>query len=143
LLDQVIEKYPNDVKVVFKHYPIRSHRYSEKAARASVAADRQGKFWEFHDKLFDNYKNLSDVKVYEFIRDLKLDRDKFEKDWKDPAVDAKVEADQKEGSKIGVRGTPTVFVNGRRLRNRSMEGFSALIDDELNKLKAAQAKPAG
>jgi protein-disulfide isomerase len=139
----VIEKYPNDVKVVFKHYPIRSHQYSEKAARASVAAHRQGKFWEFHDKLFDNYKNLSDVKIYEFIRDLKLDRDKFEKDWKDPAVDAKVESDQREGTKIGVRGTPTIFVNGRRLRKRNIEGFSQFIDDELNKLSAAKEKPAG
>ena len=136
----MIEKYPNDVKIVFKHFPLRSHRYSEKAARASVAADRQGKFWEFHDKLFDNYKNLNDQKIYEFIRDLKLDRKKFEKDWKNPVVDAKVESDQREGSKIGVRGTPTVFVNGRRLRKRSMEGISFLIDDELNKAQAAKAK---
>lgn len=136
----MIEKYPGNVKVVFKHYPIRSHRYSEKAARASIAAHRQGKFWEFHDKLFDNYKNLSDVKIYEFIRDLKLDRDKFEKDWKDPAVDAKVEADQREGSQIGVRGTPTIFVNGRRLRKRSLEGFSQLIDEELKKAETSKAK---
>ena len=134
----MIEKYPNEVKIVFKHFPIRSHKYSEKAARASVAADRQGKFWEFHDKLFDNYKSLSDVKIYEFIRDLNLDRERFEKDWKDPAVDAKVEADQQEGSKIGVRGTPTVFVNGRRLRNRNLEGFSQLIEDELSKIRSAQ-----
>ena len=53
-----------------------------------------------------------------------------------------VEADQREGRRIGVSGTPTVFVNGRRLRKRNIEGFSALIDDELNKLKAAKAKPA-
>ena len=134
----MIEKYPNEVKIVFKHFPIRSHRYSEKAARASVAADRQGKFWEFHDKLFDNYKNLSDTKVYEFIRDLQLDREKFEKDWKNPVVDAKVESDQREGSKIGVRGTPTVFVNGRRVRKRTLEGISFLVDDELNKTNSAQ-----
>ena len=136
----MIEKYPNEVKIVFKHFPIRSHRYSEKAARASVAADRQGKFWEFHDKLFDNYKELSDTKVYEFIRDLQLDREKFEKDWKNPVVDAKVESDHREGSKIGVRGTPTVFVNGRRVRKRTLEGISFLIDDELNKAQAAKAK---
>lgn len=133
----MIEKYPNDVRIVFKHFPLRSHRYSEKAARASVAADRQGKFWEFHDKLFDNYKNLSDVKIYEFIRDLKLDRDRFEKDWKDPAVDAKVEADQREGSKIGVRGTPTVFINGRRVRKRDIAEFTRMIDEELSKTKEA------
>ncbi len=138
----MIEKYPNDVRIVFKHFPIRSHQYSEKAARASVAADRQGKFWEFHDKLFDNYKDLNDVKIYEIIRDLELDRERFEKDWKNPAVDAKVEADQREGQKIGVRGTPTVFVNGRRLRKRSIESFSALIDDELRKRAAVREKPA-
>ena len=138
----MIEKYPNDVKIVFKHFPIRSHQYSEKAARASVAADRQGKFWEFHDKLFDNYKDLNDVKIYEIIRDLELDRERFEKDWKNPAVDAKVEADQREGKNIGVRGTPTVFVNGRRLRKRSIESFSALIDDELRKRAAVREKPA-
>ena len=136
----MIEKYPSEVKVVFKHFPIRSHRYSEKAARASVAADRQGKFWEFHDKLFDNYKNLNDQKIYEFIRDLKLDREKFEKDWKNPVVDAKVEADQREGAKIGVRGTPTVFVNGRRLRKRNIETLTRLIDEEINKTQAAKSK---
>ena len=136
----MIEKYPNDVKIVFKHFPLRSHRYSEKAARASVAADRQGKFWEFHDKLFDNYKELSDTKIYEFIRDLKLDREKFEKDWKNPVVDAKVDSDAREGSKIGVRGTPTVFVNGRRVRKRTLEKISFLIEDELNKTRAAQTK---
>ena len=108
-----------------------------------MAADRQGKFWAFHDKLFDNYKDLSDLKIYEIIRDLKLDRDRFEKDWKNPAVDAKVEADQREGQKIGVRGTPTVFVNGRRLRKRSIESFSALIDDELRKRGVVEGKPAG
>ena len=138
----MIEKYPKDVRIVFKHFPIRSHQYSEKAARASVAADRQGKFWEFHDKLFDNYKNLNDVKIYEFIRDLKLDRDRFEKDWKDPAVDAKVESDHSDGKNAGVRGTPTVFINGRRLRKRSIESFSALIDDELRKRGVVREKPA-
>lgn len=98
-----------------------------------MAAARQNKFWEFHDRLFDDYKNLDDKMVRQIAQDLDLDLDQFEKDWKDPAIARKVQNDAREGSKAGVRGTPTVFINGRRLKKRSLDGFSVMIDEALQK----------
>lgn len=133
----MVEKYPQKVKVVFKNYPIRSHEYAEKAARAALAAERQGKFWEFHDLLFANYKNLDDEKVREIARELNLDMEKFESDWSDPRLAAQIQADTREGSKAGVRGTPTVFINGRRLKQRSLEGFTRIIEEELKQAQSS------
>lgn len=131
MLEQVAEKYPEKVRIVFKNYPIRSHEYAEKAARAALAADRQGKFWEFHDLLFANYRNLDDEKVREIARELNLDMEKFESDWSDPRLAAQIQTEIRQGSQAGVRGTPTVFINGRRLKQRSLEGFSQMIDEVL------------
>ena len=133
----MVEKYPQKVKVVFKNYPIRSHEYAEKAARPALAAERQGKFWEFHDLLFANYKNLDDEKVREIARELNLDMEKFEGDWSDPRLAAQVQADIRGGSKAGVRGTPTVFINGRRLKQRSLEGFTRIIEEELKQAQGS------
>lgn len=133
LLDQVIENYPEQVKIVYKNFPIRSHKHSEPAAKAALAAERQGKFWPFHDLLYAHYKDLRDKKMREIANQLKLDMVQFEKDRKDPAIAGKVRADMRDGNKAGVRGVPTVFINGRRLRKRSLEGFSEMIEKELRK----------
>jgi protein-disulfide isomerase len=133
LLDQVTEKYPKQVKIVYKNFPIRSHKYSEPAARAALAAQKQGKFWPFYNLLYVHYKDLSDKKMYEIANQLKLDMIRFEKDRKDPAIAEKVRADLRDGNRAGVRGVPTVFINGRNLRNRSLEGFSEMIEKELRK----------
>ena len=135
LLEQVLEKYPEEVKVVFKNFPLRNHKFARKAAIAALAAERQGKFWEFHDQIFSDYKRLSDAKMQEISRQLGLDSVKFERDTKDPKLKAKVNDDLREGVKAGVRGTPTVFVNGKRLKNRSLKGFQTVIDKELKKVK--------
>ena len=103
-----------------------------------MAAARQNKFWEFHDRLFDDYKNLNDNMVRQIAQDLNLDLAKFDKDWKDPEIARKVRNDAREGNKAGVRGTPTVFINGRRLKKRSLDGFSVMIDEELKKIAAAR-----
>jgi len=129
----VIENYPKQVKIVYKNFPIRSHKYSEPSAKAALAAERQGKFWPFHDMLYANYKDLSDKKMREIAKQLKLDMVQFEKDRKDPAIAGKVRADMRDGNKAGVRGVPTVFINGRRLRKRGLRGFSEMIDKELQK----------
>jgi protein-disulfide isomerase len=129
----VIEKYPKQVKIVYKNFPIQSHKYSEPAARAALAAQKQGKFWPFHDLLYAYYKDLSDKKMREIANQLKLDMVRFEKDRNDPAIVGKVRADLGDGNKAGIRGVPTVFINGRRLRKRSLEGFSEIIEKELQK----------
>jgi protein-disulfide isomerase len=129
----VIEKYPKQVKIVYKNFPIRSHKYSEPAAKAALAAQKQGKFWPFHDLLYAHYKDLSDKEIIKIANQLELDVVRFEKDRKDPAIYGKVRADLRDGNKAGVRGVPTVFINGRRLRKRSLEGFLEMIEKELQK----------
>jgi len=135
----VREKYPHDVKLVFKNFPIPNHRFSLKAAVAALAAARQQKFWEFHDALFKNYNQLSDAKIKEIVRTLGLDEAKFEKQVKNPAIIDHVSRDYREGEKLGVRGTPTVFINGRKVHNRSMQNMEALIEKEL-KTQAKEKK---
>jgi len=138
LLDQVVEKYPQKVKEVFMNFPVRSHKYAEMAARAALAADKQGKFWEFHDKLFENANQLNDEKVREIAKELNLNMEQFEKDWQSEETLAKVRSDIDQGSRIGVRGVPAVFINGRQLKQRSLEGFSAIIDKESEKNSGAK-----
>ncbi len=109
------------------------HKYARTAAIAALAADRQGKFWEFHDLLFENYKQPDDKKIKEIAQQLGLDLKTFENDLKNPEIEAKIQRDIVEGQKVGVRGTPTIFINGRRLKDRSLQGFKTLIDKALVK----------
>ncbi len=141
LLEQVLEKYPDDVKIVFKNFPLRNHKFALKAATAALAAESQGKFWEFHDLLFKNYNKLNDQKISEIALELGLDQTEFEKKMKDPKITAMIRRDVRDGAQAGVRGTPTIFINGRRLNDRSLEGFQATIDTELQKLGKKAAKP--
>ena len=101
------------------------------AAIAALAAEKQGKFWEFHDLLFKDYSHLNEQKIEEIAQQLKLNMEKFDKDRKDPQITAMINRDLAEGNQAGVQGTPTVFVNGRLLRNRSMAGFQELIEKAL------------
>jgi len=131
----LLKKYPESVRIVFKNYPLKNHKFAAKAAAAALAAERQGKFWEFHDELFKNYRQLSDKKLNEIARKLDLNEAQFQEDRKDPEIVAKVQADYQEGSKIGVRGIPAVFVNGRRISNRDLKTIGSIIEKEIKKTK--------
>jgi protein-disulfide isomerase len=131
----VLEKNPKTVKIVFKHFPIRSHKFAVQAAVAALAAGRQAKFWNFHDELFKNYNQLNEEKVQEIATKLKLTKAQFEKDRKDPLLLEQVKHDFNEAIRIGVNSVPSVFVNGRKLKDRDLKGFQALIDKELESLQ--------
>ena len=131
----MLEKNPNDVKLVIKHFPLPSHSFAKKAATAALAAEKQGKFWEMHDKLFANQKQLSDAKVEEIARELGLNRERFEQDLKDPGLQARIDRDLKNGQEANVRGTPSIFLNGKLLNQRTLAGFQQFIDLELKKKK--------
>jgi protein-disulfide isomerase len=135
LLEQVLERNPKTVKVVFKNFPIRSHKFAVKAAVAALAADRQGKFWNFHDELFKHYNRLNEEKLQEIATQLKLNKAQFEKDRKDPQLMERIRRDYNEGIQAGIRSVPSVFINGRKLKQRSLDRFQALIDKELEILK--------
>jgi protein-disulfide isomerase len=138
----VLEKYPNDVKIVFKNFPLKSHKFAMPAAIAALAAGEQGKFWEFHDLLFENYNKLNDQKIQEIAVAVGLNLEEYEKKKGDPAIKQRVAQDFAEGRRVGVRGTPTIFINGIRLRNRSIQGFQAAIDKQLQKIGRTATKPS-
>ncbi len=140
VLEQVLEKYPNEVKLVFKNFPLRNHKFAMPAAIAALAAEKQGKFWEFHDLLFKDFNRLNAQKVKEIAQQLNLDMEKFDKDQQDPQIRAMINRDVSEGNQVGVRGTPTVFINGRLLRNRSMTGFQNLIEKSLKSRSSENSK---
>lgn len=135
LLQQVLDRYPREVKLVFKNFPLARHRFARKAAGAALAADAQGKFWEFHNKLFESYRVINDAKIQDIARELVLDMERFTRDMMSPAIQGLIARDVNNGRKIGVRGIPKVFINGKSLKERSLEGFKQIIDAELRKRK--------
>ena len=101
------------------------------AATAALAAENQGKFWEYHDKIFENYRNISEKMLTDTAREMGLNMGQFEKDRKDIRTNNLVNRDMQEGNRIGVRGTPTIFINGKRLGQRSLQAFSTAVEAEL------------
>ena len=131
LFEQVLDKYPDSVKVVFKHYPLSFHKQAFPAALASMAAMEQGKFWQYHDELFIYQNSLSKSKYLEIAQNMGLDLKKFSLDMMRPSLRQKIEQDIADAKKAGVTGTPAIFVNGRKLKKRNFDALGKLIDDEL------------
>ena len=123
--------YPIEVKLTHKFVP--AHDFTLKETTAALAADEQGKFWEFHDKLFENQSVLNEAKLFEIARSLKLNMERFRKKMNDPALKELVNGDYAEAKKLGVTATPWVYINGRHLDDRSLAGFIHAIDSELGK----------
>ena len=129
----MLDTFSGKVKLVVKNYPLSSHKFARKAAQAALAAKLQGKFWEFHQELFKNYKSLNDAKIQDIAKELNLDMEKFNQDMNSSAVQYIINRDIQNGRQIGVRGTPTVFINGKRLINRNFSGLTEMIESELKK----------
>jgi protein-disulfide isomerase len=137
LIAEALAAYPTQAHFVYKHFPLESiHPHAMGASQAAIAAQKQGKFWEMHELLFANQRALQPEKLIEYAQQLELDIDKFKEDMNSDAVKQAVREDMRLASTVGVRGTPTIFVNGKVLRNRSIQGFKEMIDPIL----AAAAK---
>jgi protein-disulfide isomerase len=134
-VDDVLAKNPGKVRVVFKQFPLRMHNFALPAALASLAAREQGKFWPMHDKLFANFNQLSDEKIRALAQEVGLDMARFDRDRNGQQLRDEVVRDQGLGQQAGVQGTPTVFINGKLLRERSLPGVQALIDREAGRAK--------
>lgn len=107
--------YPGKVKVAFKHRPLPMHDHARVAAKASLAAEMQGKFWEYHDVLLAHRDALDRASLEGYAATIGLDKQRFARDLDDPRLEARVAADEAQGSRLKVEGTPTAFVNGRRI----------------------------
>src|SRR5690554_3242522 len=120
-LSQIYKTFPEDTKIVFKQLPLSFHPQAEDAARASIAASRQGRFWEMHDWLFENQdafrEHDDDFKdwVAKYAGMLKLDVEKFLKDFDAQETTQIIERDLKLAAELKVEGTPAFFVNGERM----------------------------
>ena len=134
IVDQVLAAYPNDVNFVMKQFPLRQiHPNADPAARAAIAAGKQGKFWEMHDELYKNGRNLTPETIKGIAEKIGLDMKKFEEDRQSPDVKKQIDAELALGQQVDVRGTPSIFINGKVLQNRSVDGMKAQIDEALKK----------
>jgi len=133
-LAEIHQKYPNDVAVVFVNQPLSFHAQARPAAKAFLAAHKQGKGWEMHDKLFANQQGLTPENFDMWAKELGLDTGKFTKDMTDPATDKAVADDQALANSVGATGTPTFFINGRQLTGaKPFDDFKHVIDEEIVK----------
>lgn len=132
ILERVVDESEGKVRLVFKHYPLDSHPHARAAARAAIAAGKQDKFWEMHDELFQNQGALEPSDLQEYARELGLDVEQFENDMEADATDERIAKDKAIGSKVGVRGTPAIFINGR-LYDEPLRNLPAYIDEELDR----------
>jgi protein-disulfide isomerase len=140
------EKYPNDVKVIFKHYPLPFHKQAPDASKAAIAAGEQGKFWEMHDWLFENQKQLkahgSDMKDWTagYAKELGLDVAKFKKTFDAPATQKTIDDDMALAQKLAVQGTPHFFVNGERVKGaKPLSAFEEIVKRQLGEAKEMKA----
>lgn len=111
------------------------HPFARKAAAAALAAHRQGKFWEFHHKLFESVSAINDEKIREIAKSLKLNMEKFDRDMNDAAIQSIISRDMNDGAQAEVRGTPTQFINGKQLQLRSVQDLFQAVEAELKKKK--------
>ena len=115
-MDQVLAAYPKELRFVYKQFPLEQiHANAMNAAKASIAAGNQGKFWEMHDELFKISKNLGHGRDPEKAELLGLDMKKFDADMASPETEKIVRDDLELGRTVDVQGTPTFFINGKRV----------------------------
>ncbi len=130
----MLKQNADTVKIVFKNFPLKNNTMAQPAAVAALAADRQGKFWEYHDKLFAE-KKITLESFDKIAEDLSMDTAQFKKDRVSALLNSHLKKDMEEAEVLGINGTPTIFVNGRKVKQRTITGFQVLIDEELKKLQ--------
>ena len=132
LAHQILSDYKGQVRWVFKHYPMGFHRRASAAAQASMAAHAQGRFWEYHDMLFANRRKLGDADLVNYARRTGLDLNKFREAMRTKTYEKVVNLDRALAQKLGIKGTPTFFINGRKkVGSMSYRKLKKMINQEL------------
>jgi protein-disulfide isomerase len=136
---QVLSTYGDRIRFVYRHYPLPNHPNAKPAAEAAECANEQGKFWPYHDRLFENTRKLSDADLRQHAAAVGIDPGRFSACLDSHKYRAQVEADARAGEEAGVNGTPAFFINGRMLSGaQPFEAFKRLIDDELQRKSKTQ-----
>jgi protein-disulfide isomerase len=145
LLDKLVEEHAGKVRLVFKNFPLSMHPNAEKAARAGVAAHRQGKFWQLHGLMFESQGDLSQPNVEKLAQKAGLDLARFRQDRDSEATADAVMRDRKQGETLNIGSTPSLFINGRPFP--ATVDFDQDLEDwlklELELAASAATTPAG
>jgi len=132
----LLDKNPQTLKIAFKNLPLTSiHKMAVPAALAAIAAQNQGKFWQMHDAIFAMKTQITMEKLETAAREIGLDMEKFNADRTSDEVRQKLAKDMGDAKAAQVTGTPTLFINGRRVKERSLAALQKMIDEEAAKAK--------
>lgn len=133
-LNALLKAYPNDVKLVFKQFPLDIHSQAALAAAAAMAAHKQGKFWQMHDAMFADRTHLTRQNILAMAGNAGLDTKQFVADWDSPAIKKAVAHEEAEGDAAGVDSTPSIFIDGRRYNGElDLDKLKPIIEAELKK----------
>ena len=138
MIDGILKKYPNDVRIVVKQFPLSFHKQAKKASKYALAAEKQGKYKEMSDKIFANYRNLktNEDLPRQYAEEMGLDMAKFDQDMKDPALDARINREMNQMKQSGMprMSVPKFLINGKEPQGgRTVENYSAIIEAALKK----------
>ncbi len=133
---QIMEEYQNQVRFVFRNFPLSQHQHAQIAAATAEAASSQGKFWEMHDILYerqDDWASSSDPKQLfeDYAKELSLDLEKFSSEINENKHFEFINSDFKDGQNLGVSGTPTVFLNNKIISSPSYQNLKQAIEESL------------
>lgn len=134
LLRKVVEAYPRQVRLFFKHFPLNGHTMARTAAEAAMAAHKQGKFWPYNDKIWPKADALTAAALEQMAKEVALDVPRWRSDMASEAVKGLVSQEKADGVAIGINSTPSIYINGRRYTGRhDLESIGDWIDEELGK----------
>jgi len=132
VLHQIMDEFRSDVKLYFKHYPLPQHTNARLAAEAAVAAQKQGKFWQYQDKLWEKSDELTPAEIEKAAKEVGLDVTKFRQDVASEPVKARVQKDRSDGAAAGIEATPTLYINGREYTDgRDTDSLREWIKDAI------------
>jgi protein-disulfide isomerase len=136
-LARMEQTWPGQVRVVWKHQPLPFHAQAKPASLAAEAAREQGKFWPMHEKLFSNQQALGPAQYEAYAKELGLDLDRFKKSMESGAAAKRIEEDQALAAQVGAQGTPTLFLNCRKVAGAyPFDSFKPVVEEELAKAEA-------
>ena len=133
LVKEITSKYAQDLKFVYRNFPLEQHPLAMGAATAAEAAGLQGKFWEMHDLLFQKQGDLNDEVIKQLAKDLQLDMIKFDADKNSQNIKQKIQNDTNDALSLKINSTPTFFLNGQRLNLVNLTDLEAEIKKIIDK----------
>lgn len=137
-VDALAKKFPNDLSIAYRHFPLPQHEQAREAAVVAEAAEQQGKFWDMAHLLFTNQETLSDASYASFAATLTLDPVRFATDRKSASIAAHIDEDIAYGTTIGINATPTFYLNGIKLDVNMPADLEKAVADAVNEAKALQ-----